>query len=271
MRSDYYRFLWRLGPLDFSRGMPYARCAEYPYVVRRLALTAEDRLLDIGSRYSPLPQILAHRYGCRVWAIDPEPDFRERQLRMARKVPWARALVERERLQFLVADAGALDFSDGAFTKIAAISVLEHIVDEGPVIRELARVLAPGGRLVISVPFDPWRDEPRYFRRKVYVEGQQPTEQFFMRYYSEQNLRDRLIEPSGLRLMEQSYFGEPGFNAHNLLFGNTRIPWPVRRLLFQPLAPWLASVFIRELRPAQFRHKTRMYTADTAVLVLAKP
>ena len=50
MVSDYYRYLWRLGPIAFSRGMPYGRCVEYPEVVRRLELRPEDHLLDVGSR-----------------------------------------------------------------------------------------------------------------------------------------------------------------------------------------------------------------------------
>jgi SAM-dependent methyltransferase len=271
MLCEYYKFLWKLGPVALSRGVPYARCAEYPAVLRRLQPGPDDRLLDVGSRYSPLPQILARRFGCPVWAVDPEPDFRERQTRMAHRVPWARALLAQERLHFLVEDAARLSFPDGFFTRIACISVLEHVEDEASVIRELARVLAPQGRLVVSVPFDPWRDEPRYYRRDVYVDGRQDRERFYMRYYSEKNLRERLIEPSGLVLSESAYFGEPGFNAHNLLFGNPRIPWYIRRVLFQPFAPLLARLFIRRLEPAQFRRKTKMYTADVAVLVLSKP
>ncbi len=271
MLWDYYKFLWRLGPVAFSRGIPYARCAEYPAVVRRLDLKAQDRLLDVGSRYSPLPQILAHRHGCTVRAVDPEPDFRERQLAMSRRVPWARALVAEGRLDFLVADAAKLPFDNGFFTKIAAISVLEHVLDEEPVVRELVRVLAPGGLLVVSVPFDPWRDEPRYFRRNVYVDGEPDRESFYMRYYSERNLADRLVAPSGLQQVAGVYLGEPGFNAHNLLFGNPHVPWWLRRVLCQPFAPLLAPLFIRELKPSRFRHKTKLYTADAAILVLRKP
>jgi len=271
MLGSYYAFLWRLGPVAFSRGVPYARCAEYPAVLQRLAPGPDDRLLDVGSRYSPLPQILARRHGCRVWAVDPEPDFQARQIAMAQRVAWARALVEQDRLHFQVQDAAHLAFPDGFFTKIACISVLEHVEDEAAVIRELARVLASGGRLVVSVPFDPWRDEPRYYRRAVYVDGQRDEPRFYMRYYSERNLRDRLIAPSGLVLREAAYYGEPGFNAHNLFFGNPCIPWFVRRILFQPFAPLMARWFIRRLEPAQFRHKTKMYTADVAVLVLDRP
>jgi len=210
------------------------------------------------------------RYGCSVVAVDPEPNFETKQTAMTRRVPEAAVLLETGKLDFRVADAGRLDFDNDSFTRISVISVLEHITDESPVVRELARVLAPGGRMVISVPFDPWRDEPRYYRRQVYVKGERAEEAFYMRYYSEDNLRDRLVVPSGLELRSTDFFGEPGFNAHNLLFGNAKVPWFVRRLFFQPFAPLVAPRLIRRLEPAQFRHKTRMYTADVAILVLEK-
>jgi SAM-dependent methyltransferase len=256
--------------VTLSKGVPYSRCVEYPTVVGRLDLDPADRLLDIGTRYSPLAQILALRRGCSVWAVDPEPGFARRQLEMASRVPRAQRLVHEKKLNFLECDASDLPMDDGFFTKISAISVLEHIPNESGVVRELARVLHPDGRLVISVPYDPWRDEPKYFRRGVYIKGQSSEEDFYMRYYNDENLRDRLIDVSNLRLVDIEYFGEPGFNAHNLIFGNQKIPWYVRRIVFQPFAPLLAALFIKKLEPSQFRHKTKMYTADTAVLVLGK-
>lgn len=270
MTGSYYRFLIRQGLLALSRGMPYARCVEYPEVVRRLELGIGDRLLDVGSRYSPLPQILAIEHGCSVTAVDPEPDFERRQMAMAKRVPRARALIEQGKLRFLVRDAADLPFPAGSFEKIAAISVLEHILDERPVVRELARVLAPGGRLVVSVPYDPHRDEPRYFRRRAYVTGSESREDFYQRFYNDRNLEERLVQPSGLALYSLDRFGERGFNAHNMLFGNERIPWYVRRALFQPFAPLLAPILIRPLEPSRFRHKEKMYTADMAILVLTK-
>ncbi|OWJ65640.1 class I SAM-dependent methyltransferase [Inquilinus limosus] len=53
------------------------------------------------------------------------------------------------------ADLTALPFADGTFDVVIANHVLEHIPDDAAAIAELARVLRPGGRAVLMVPFDP--------------------------------------------------------------------------------------------------------------------
>jgi SAM-dependent methyltransferase len=49
-------------------------------------------------------------------------------------------------------DAHRLPFSDGAFDRIIASEVLEHLPDDAQAIRELARVLRPGGSIAVTVP-----------------------------------------------------------------------------------------------------------------------
>jgi ubiquinone/menaquinone biosynthesis C-methylase UbiE len=53
------------------------------------------------------------------------------------------------------ADMTALPFSDATFDAVVAGEVLEHIEDDGKAISEGARVLRPGGVLVVSVPAHP--------------------------------------------------------------------------------------------------------------------
>ncbi|HWR53549.1 MAG TPA: class I SAM-dependent methyltransferase [Bryobacteraceae bacterium] len=53
-----------------------------------------------------------------------------------------------------IADLVALPFPCGAFDAAINIVTLEHVAEPGAVIRELGRVLAPGGALLLVVPQD---------------------------------------------------------------------------------------------------------------------
>lgn len=61
-------------------------------------------------------------------------------------------------------DLQRLPFADGAFEAVVNLQVIEHLHDQPGFVRECARVVAPGGRLVISTPnritFSPGRDTP---------------------------------------------------------------------------------------------------------------
>jgi SAM-dependent methyltransferase len=50
----------------------------------------------------------------------------------------------------------ALPFTDGCFEVVSAFDVVEHCADDRQALAELVRVLAPGGRLLLSVPAYQW-------------------------------------------------------------------------------------------------------------------
>jgi SAM-dependent methyltransferase len=50
------------------------------------------------------------------------------------------------------ADATKLPFADGSFRGLLSNCVLEHIPDDEAVVREISRVLAPGGMAALTVP-----------------------------------------------------------------------------------------------------------------------
>lgn len=54
-----------------------------------------------------------------------------------------------------VGSVTALPFENGTFDLVLLSEVLEHIPDDTAALREIVRVLRPGGHLVISVPHPP--------------------------------------------------------------------------------------------------------------------
>src|SRR5947209_874267 len=52
-------------------------------------------------------------------------------------------------------DITNLTFQDASFAAVMCFEVLEHVPDYGAAIKEIARVLKPDGKLVLTVPFNP--------------------------------------------------------------------------------------------------------------------
>lgn len=57
----------------------------------------------------------------------------------------------------LVLDLEALDLPDGAFDAVLCSHVLEHVSDDARAMRELRRIVAPGGWALVMVPIDQGR------------------------------------------------------------------------------------------------------------------
>lgn len=66
----------------------------------------------------------------------------------------------------VAADAEALPFPSDVFTRVECDAVLEHVRCPEAVMREIARVLAPGGFAHLVTPFcHPFHEYPRDYRR----------------------------------------------------------------------------------------------------------
>ena len=53
----------------------------------------------------------------------------------------------------VVADAFHLPFKEGSFEAVIASEIIEHVVDPAAFVRELYRVLSPGGTLIVTTPY----------------------------------------------------------------------------------------------------------------------
>ncbi|HEY8762655.1 MAG TPA: methyltransferase domain-containing protein [Solirubrobacteraceae bacterium] len=131
----YYEELWERLPAEL----------EPPdFVTRRDHLLAEvrpdDRALDLGSGAGEFTAALSRAAGTAVGV-----EVAEAALRRARaKYP---------ELDFRLAPIdGPLPLEDGSFDLVWASEVIEHVADTALWLSEVRRVLAPGGRLLLSTP-----------------------------------------------------------------------------------------------------------------------
>jgi SAM-dependent methyltransferase len=106
-------------------------------------------VLDVGCGEGRHTSEACH-WPCRAVGVDLSlSDLRKAQSLLNYQT-MAREIVGRHDL--IAVDAQNLPFRNGAFDKIVCTEVLEHIPDDRAGIRELVRVLKPGGLIAISVP-----------------------------------------------------------------------------------------------------------------------
>ena len=119
-----------------------------------LAPADEPHALDFGAGTGNLTRHLLE-LGARVTAADVSPDL----LRMVASRFGPSGRVEIARLN----GRDLAPFPDGGFDLAVSYSVLHHVPDYLAAVRELCRVLAPGGVLVIDHEFAPraWDGDPQ--------------------------------------------------------------------------------------------------------------
>jgi ubiquinone/menaquinone biosynthesis C-methylase UbiE len=105
-----------------------------------LELRGTDRLLDVGCGTGSASRAAAEQ-GASVVGIDLSSQMIGQASRLA---------AGRGGVRFALGDAEALPFADGAFTALLCTNAFHHYPRPELAVREMARVLAPGGRLVIG-------------------------------------------------------------------------------------------------------------------------
>ncbi len=119
--------------------------------VARYTPMAGATVLDVGCQTGALPIALARR-GARVIGADVCPRLLSGAALRARSHGVTAA--------FVCAHAERLPFGDESFSAVTFIDVIEHVHDPRAAVREIARVLRPGGVLYL---LGPNRLSPRLF------------------------------------------------------------------------------------------------------------
>jgi 2-polyprenyl-3-methyl-5-hydroxy-6-metoxy-1,4-benzoquinol methylase len=112
-------------------------------ILRRLRLKSSDRLLDAGCGYCYHTVRLA-RAGVHITAVD----FSDAALKVARQT-LMEAGIEKQ-IDLRRGDITSLPFGNAAFDAVICWGVLMHVPAMEKALSELARVLKPGGTLVLG-------------------------------------------------------------------------------------------------------------------------
>jgi SAM-dependent methyltransferase len=108
-------------------------------LLRRLDVRPSAAILEVGCSAGPLVRRLQGAGYAHVTGIDVS----EEAIRGCHAAGLSRTAVM---------DGTMPGFRDGSFDLVIASDVLEHIADEATALRSWARILRPGGRLVLFVP-----------------------------------------------------------------------------------------------------------------------
>ncbi|MCB9616270.1 MAG: class I SAM-dependent methyltransferase [Sandaracinus sp.] len=108
------------------------------FLVPGLDYRAGEKLLEIGCGVGAVLAVLGEHFpGLNLTGVDLVPS----QIAAAKDELASRGL----RADLRVADAGALPFDDASFDHVYGVWVLEHVREPHPILREVRRVLRPGG------------------------------------------------------------------------------------------------------------------------------
>jgi len=124
------------------------------FLVSRIEAGPADEVLDIATGTAAVAIELARRTGCRVVGLDQS----EEMLATGRGRVEAAGLTDRIRL--VQGSAEQLPFEDGSFDGLTFTYLLRYVDDAAATLRELARVVKPGGwigALEFGLPRGVWR------------------------------------------------------------------------------------------------------------------
>jgi glycosyltransferase involved in cell wall biosynthesis/SAM-dependent methyltransferase len=218
-----------------------------------LAAAPPGPLADIGCGDGTLAIALG-RAGRTVVAFDPD------RRRLARARAAARAGGGAATVLFLCADATAIPLAGGSLAGVALGEVLEHIAADQTALAEARRVLAPGGRLALTVPAGAGRWGPADRRAG------------HLRRYDRPELAQKLAA-AGLATEVLAGWGWPFGRLYDALVQRPALalharapnPWLARLAGWPPaIATWRALFAIDARLPAGHRGSGWLAVARTA-------
>ena len=125
---------------NVNSALHWSRVYEWPWCLLNGRLDHDLEVLDAGGGHGVFQHALAKRVK-RVYNVDLD----QRALDFAKVHPWSVGKIECIHGSIL-----DLPFPDNRFDRVFCVSVLEHMEDWQQGVKELVRVLKPGGRILVS-------------------------------------------------------------------------------------------------------------------------
>ncbi len=158
-------------------------------MVSQIKAAPSDRILDVATGTGLVASELIRRYGCSVVGVDQSGDMLNRASRRLATEPHLA-----KRVELVTAEAERLPFADGEFDGLTVGYLLRYVDDPAVTIRELARVVKPGGT-VASVEFG--------------VPSRHPARALW-------NFYVRYVMPGAGRLVSRGWYDVGRFLSHNI-------------------------------------------------------
>jgi demethylmenaquinone methyltransferase / 2-methoxy-6-polyprenyl-1,4-benzoquinol methylase len=113
------------------------------FLVSRVEVGPEDTVLDVATGTAAVAIELTRRTGCRVIGLDQSREM----LEAGRRRVHAAGL--QDRIELVHGTAERLPFDDATFAALTFTYLLRYVADPAETMRELARVVQPGGTIAM--------------------------------------------------------------------------------------------------------------------------
>jgi 2-polyprenyl-3-methyl-5-hydroxy-6-metoxy-1,4-benzoquinol methylase len=146
-----------------------------------------ERLIDLGCGAGELC-VYARDLGYEVTAVDVS----ESNVKNVRSLGLAAQVADLNR---------PLPFEDNSFDFAILVEVIEHVVNAELLLKEIARILRPGGQLLLSTP-----NHAYYGNRFAALIGKPPKEEgYHFRFFTRKLLESKLAE-AGFQIVHRNSF-----------------------------------------------------------------
>ena len=181
------------------------------------------RVLDAGTGFGQYAFFVARAFpNARVRAVDIKPEYLDRARHVVNQTPQA------AQITWATDDLTDLQ-SEGPFDLILSVDVMEHIAEDRAVLQHFARVLAPGGHVIINTPSDQGGSDVQSDTDESFI-GEHVRDGYNM------NDLEAKLREAGLRPVQSLYTYGP--------YGSTAWQWLIKRPMQMLGSTWASLIVL---------------------------